>query len=136
MLFLIFLELQFTKLISKIDTKTSVGYELEGMQRKILTADGGFLADTGGKGVGRGKSNAALLMPDLFAEGKVIRGEGRVSSLKLIPCRIEIAKELQYKRAAQLVAGVHIHSVIEAGDITAAQAAGGDISVEEGKVAA
>lgn len=136
MLFFILLELQFTKLVGKIDTKASVGYELEGMQRKVLPTDGGFLPDAGGKGIGRRKSNAALFIPNLLAEGEIVGGKGRVFTLDLIPGRIEIAKELQYKGFAHLVGSIHIHSVIEAGHIAAPQAAGSDIPVKKGKIAA
>ena len=136
MLFLVFLELQFTKLIGNIDTKAPVRYVIEGMHRKVLTIDGGFLSDAGGKGIGRGKGDAALLIPDLFTEGKVIGSEGGIPALDLIPRRIEIAKEFQHKGFAQLVGGIQIYPVIEAGDIAAAQAAGGNIPVEDGEVAA
>ena len=82
------------------------------------------------------KSKTALFIPDLFPESKIVAGEGRIFPLELITAGVEIAEEFHYESIAQLIGGIHIEPVIETGNVVASQVAGGDISVEEGKIAA
>jgi len=83
-LFLIFFELQFPEFIGEVNTKTPERHFPEAVQRKISTGDGGLLPDRGRKGIRGGKSDAALLVPYLLAESKIIGSKGRVFSLYLI----------------------------------------------------
>ena len=130
-LVLILFKLQFSELIGKVNTKGPVWQLLERMQRKLLTGDGCFLFDIGGKGVGGGEGDAAFFIPYLFPKGKIVACKGRISSLELIAARIEMTKEFQHKSIAQLIGGIHIEPVVKAGDIAAAQGAAGDILIVE-----
>ena len=130
-----FFELQLPELVSKVNAKRAIWHLLKRVECKIISRNESFLAYPGRKGVGGRERNAAFFVPYLFAECKIVGGKRGVFSLDLVSAGVEVAEELEDKGAAQLIGGVHIEPVVKAGDIVAAEAARGDIPVEEGKIA-
>jgi len=57
------------------------------------------------KGLVVRKSDTAFLVPDLFAESKIVGGKGGEFSLDLVTGRIEVAEEFQHQGVADLVGG-------------------------------
>src|SRR5258708_13945339 len=132
----VFFKFQFDEFIGEGDGEGAVGHLPETVQCKILACYCCGLIYVVSKGIRRSKSDTAFFVPDLLAKSKIIAGKGGVSSLYFIAGRIEIAEEFQDQGAADLVSGIDIRPVVEAGDGLSAQAARSDITVKKGKIAA